>query len=252
MGMKALILAAGRGKRMEPLTFAIPKPLLPVAGIPCIDYVIKNILRCKEVDSIYIGVSSMSDTIKNYIKNKEYPIPIEVVHTLLWETGGDMKILAINANISGTFIACNGDNITKIDLSGAIKFHKSHDGLATILLFKVPKKDVYRFGIADLDKKTGLINRFVYKPTLDNAPSNLAHAGYVIMEPGVLDYILYGKVRIEQKPFENLSEENLLYGYVVNPPYWFDIGTMDSYLQANKLMLEEIGIIPPPSSNKGK
>jgi len=147
-------------------------------------------------------------------------------------------------------MVCNGDNITKIDLTEAIKFHKSHNGLATVILFGVPKKDISRFGIADFDKKTGRIIEFVYKPVLERAPSNLAHAGYVIMEPEVMDYIPYGKTRLECIALKEIARKKLLYGYIVDTPYWLDIGTMESYLQANKIILEEAGIIAPPIGNE--
>ncbi|MBC7128513.1 MAG: NDP-sugar synthase [Thermoplasmatales archaeon] len=243
--MKALILAAGRGERLKPLTNAIPKPLLPVAGKPCIEYVIDNVLKLKEVKEIYIGVNYMREVIESYFRNREFNIPIKIVNTLCWETGGDLKILGAEAQIADTFLACNGDNVTEINLTDAYSFHKSHKGLATIILFPVPEDDINRFGIADFDNKTSLIKEFIYKPSLDKAPSNLAHAGYVIMEPEILDLIPYGKVSIEKSILPKIAAENLLYGYVVNPPYWFDIGSINSYLLANQVVLERKGIIPP-------
>ncbi|MDO8340284.1 MAG: sugar phosphate nucleotidyltransferase, partial [Candidatus Burarchaeum sp.] len=65
--MKAVILAAGTGSRLRPLTYAIPKPLLPVGGRPVMDYVIDNLLKCKEIDTIYVAVSHMQDAIANYL-----------------------------------------------------------------------------------------------------------------------------------------------------------------------------------------
>lgn len=249
--MKALILAAGEGTRLRPLTYGIPKPLLPVAGIPTIDYVIENVLKCAEVDGIYIGVSHLESAIQNYFSNKKYKVPIRTVHTPCNETGGDLKVLAKAAQVNETFIACNGDNITEIDLTPIVKFHKEKKALATVVLFKVPQQDVSRFGIASLDSKTGRILKFIEKPKPEEAPSNLAHAGYAIIESSVIGRIPEGKTRIERDTFTKIAEEGKLYGYVVSPSHWLDIGNLDSYLEANKIILQQKGIIPPPAKTEG-
>ncbi|MFH1450882.1 MAG: nucleotidyltransferase family protein [archaeon] len=244
--MKALILAAGEGTRLRPLTYGIPKPLLPVAGTPTIDYVIENVLNCQEIDGIFVGVSHLENAIENYFSNKKYRVPVKTVHTPCNETGGDLKVLGKTAEISGTFLACNGDNITEIDLTPVVQFHREKHALATIVLFKVPDSDVTRFGIADIDEN-GKVRKFVEKPALEDAPSNLAHAGYVVMESEILDRIPEGKTRIERDTLTKVAEEGKLYGYVVEPPHWLDIGTLDSYLEANKIILQQKGIVPPPA-----
>lgn len=244
--MDALILAAGKGRRLHPLTYAIPKPLLPVAGKPCIDYVINNVSKIKEVKHIYVGISSQKELINNYFRNVNYKHPVKTIQTLMWETGGDLKIMAEDANVKETFIVCNGDNITSINLQTALKKHKKKKAKVTVVLFPVNKKDIPRFGIADYNKKTGKISEFIEKPSLEKAPSNLANAGYLIMEKEALDCIPYGSYKYEKTVLKEVAKEGKLFGYLANPPYWFDIGTMDSYLKANRLMLEEKGIIPPP------
>jgi len=244
--MKALILAAGEGTRLRPLTYGIPKPLLPVAGTPTIDYVIENALKCEEVDSVYVGVSHLENAIENYFSNKKYNVPVKTVHTPCNETGGDLKVLAETAGVNETFLACNGDNITEIDLNQVVEFHRQKKALATIVLFKVPDADVSRFGIADIDEN-GRINKFIEKPSIDSAPSNLAHAGYVVMEPEIIDRIPEGKTRIEQDTLTKVAEDGKLYGFVADPPHWLDIGTLDAYLEANKIILQQKGIVPPPA-----
>lgn len=245
--MKGLILAAGGGTRLRPLTTAIPKPLLPVAGKPCIDYVIDNVLKVKKIKEIYVGVSSNSRLINNYFSNCKYPVSINTVHTLKWETGGDLKILAEESGVNKTFIVCNGDNITDINLQKALDIHIKNKAKATVVLFPVNKKDIPRYGIADFDDSNNLISKFIEKPSLSEAPSNLANAGYLILEPETLDYIPYGKAKYENTILEKVAEEGELYGYKADPSHWIDIGTMDAYLEANKMMLERRGIIPPPS-----
>lgn len=248
--MKALILAAGPGKRLRPLTYGIPKPLLPVAGKPCIDYVIDNVLKVKEVDSIYIGVSHLEEAMESYVSNKGYPIKVETVHTDCLETGGDLKILAEHAQVNETFLVCNGDNITEIDLNESLRIHRDNGAIGTVVLFEVPEEDVPRFGIAEVENEQ--IKKFVEKPKLEDAPSKLANAGYCVLEPSSLDLIPSGKARLEDTAFVKLAEQGKLYCHVVNPPHWLDIGTLEAYLEANKVILQKQGLVPPPEeTNEG-
>jgi len=143
--MKAIILAAGEGKRLRPLTYGIPKPLLPVGGRPVIDYVIDNIKKCGEIDKVYIAVSHMKDTLESYLRNNEYGgLEIEPVTTLGWETGGDLKAVLIHAGINDEpVLVCYGDNITTVDTAQLVDAHKKNEGAyATLSLFGVPQEDV--------------------------------------------------------------------------------------------------------------
>src|SRR3989344_3531545 len=233
--MRALILAAGEGTRLRPLTYAIPKSLLPVGGVPTIDYVIKNLEKVEELEEIYVGVSHLEENIRKYFENTNYKVPVKAVHTDCLETGGDLKALAQAAEIDGTFLACNGDNITEINLQKALDFHRKKGGLGTVVLFKVKKEETGRFGIAKVGKD-GEISKFVEKPKSGSAPSNYANAGYYVLEPEIIGMIPEGKVRIEEAVFSKLAKDGKLYGYVAEPPHWIDIGTLESYLEANKII----------------
>lgn len=240
--MKAVILAAGKGTRLRPLTYAIPKPLLPVGGRPVIDYVRENILSCKDVTQIFIGVSHMKEVIEEYIKHTPHDhVQIETITTLGWETGGDLKAIAIEKDLHETLVVAYGDNVTNINVEDMHQFHKRQGKLATIALFKVPWEDVSRFGIAEMDGH--LIKRFVEKPERKEAPSNLANAGYFIIEPEVLEMIPAKKIKIESTIFPKLAEEGELAGFVYHPKYWLDMGTTEAYRKANRMME---GILPPP------
>jgi mannose-1-phosphate guanylyltransferase len=257
--MKAIILAAGKGTRLRPLTYGIPKPLLPVAGKPIIDYVIENILTCSAVDGIYIAVSYpeaednyVQASLRNYLKHRKYGrIVAKAVTTLCWETGGDLRICLGETGIDDRFIVCNGDTLTSIDLDKMLAFHencrKKHGTFATVSLFKVAKKEVHRFGIAELEGK--MIKKFVEKPTPEQAFSRLASAGYYIIDKEIVssidEYVPTVKHRLEDILLPKLAERNKLAGYWFTPPYWMDIGSSQSYLCANELILRRKGIIPP-------
>ena len=242
--MKAVILAGGRGTRLRPLTYAIPKPLLPVGGKPVVDYVIDNLKTCSEIDMAYVGVFHQREVIEKYFRHVEYELPIETINTLCWETGGDLKCILNEKGINETVIVAYGDNITKMDIGRMLDFHKEEGRLATVALFTVPEEDVGRFGISEMDGT--LIQRFVEKPKKGEISSNLANAGYYILEPEAFKLLGFTKDKVERTLFPRLVEMKQLTGYVVDLPYWLDIGTIDAYRRANKLME---GILPPENNN---
>jgi mannose-1-phosphate guanylyltransferase len=239
--MKAVILAAGTGSRLRPLTYAIPKPLLPVGGRPVIDYVIDNLLKCKDIDTIYVAVSHMREAIANYLAHTPRDsVEIEAVTTLGWETGGDLRSIAIEKNLRGPVMVAYGDNVTNLDTGKLLQFHKKNKARATVALFKVPWADVSRFGVVKM--KQNAITAFIEKPPRAKAPSNLANAGYYVIEHEEIARIPHGNVKVEHSIFPLLAGEGKLFGYTYTPKYWLDIGSMQSYRHANRLME---GILAP-------
>ena len=237
--MKSIILAAGKGMRLRPLTYGIPKPLLPVGGKPVIDFVIDNLLTCKEIDTVYVGVSHMQSMISSYLAHTPRDnVKVETVSTLCWETGGDIKLIAVEKEINEPVVVAYGDNVTKMNVDRLVKFHRKMGKSATVALFRVPWKEVHRFGVAKVEKN--LITKFVEKP--EKAESNLANIGYYILEPEVIWNIPTGKVKMESVVFPKLAEEGELAGLVYNLKYWLDIGTIEAYRKANRMME---GILPP-------
>jgi len=241
-GMKGVILAAGKGTRLRPLTYGIPKPLLPVGGKPVIDFVIENLLQCREIDEIYVAVSHMADVIENYLVHTPRDhVKLETITTLGWETGGDLRAVVVEKDIEERMLVAYGDNVTNIDTQDMLEFHKKHNFLATVALFPVPWDEVERFGVAKVENNKIVL--FQEKPRRSEAVSNLANAGYYILEPEVLKYIPYGKVKVEWSVFPELAKIGKLGGYIYKPDYWLDIGTLHAYRSANKMME---GILPPP------
>lgn len=257
--MKAIILAAGKGTRLRPLTYHTAKPFLTIGDRPIIDYVIDNLLTSPEITNVYIAVLASEFTgkqIKEYFQSvKDYSAEIEVVNVLGWETGGDLKATAYEVGIKNeTFVTCFGDNLTKIDMDDMIRYHRKKGKMATMSLFPVPEKDITRFGVAELDSEDNIIG-FVEKPaSIEQAPSNFANAGYYVFESDILELIPYGRVKTEEKIIPELALKKQIAGYKFEPPYWLDVGTKASLKAANKLILDlekiETPKISPPSKEK--
>ena len=238
--MIGIILAAGKGTRLQPLTYAIPKPLLPVGGKPVIEYVIENLKNCKGITKIYIAVSHMRDALEHYFSQVDYGIPIELVRTLGWETAGDLKTVILEKNITEKILVAYGDNITRIDLTSLSETHAKSKRKATVALFEVPLEDVPRFGVAELDSK-GAVLSFIEKPK-HKVNTNKANAGYYLIEPEAFELIPLRKVKVEESLFKDLVKEKQLGAQVCALPFWLDIGTIESYRKANQLLE---GFIPP-------
>lgn len=244
--MIGIILAAGKGTRLRPLTFAIPKPLLPVGGKPVLDYAIENLAACKDITKIYVAVSHARETIENYIQNMDYGIPVETVTTSGLETGGDLKTVIVEKKVEGPVAVAYGDIVSHMDVVALLAFHRKCGKPATVALFRVPDEDVNRFGIADMNGE--LVKRFVEKPPLEQAPSNLANAGYYILEESAYSRLPQEKKKVEEVLFPVLAQQGMLAGHISQPAYWLDIGTIDSYRKANRLVE---GILPPKNGAQG-
>jgi mannose-1-phosphate guanylyltransferase len=238
--MKSIVLAAGQGTRLRPLTYAIPKPLLPVGGKPVIDYVLDNLLSCKENKKIYVGVNHIKSSILEYLKHTPRSIPVEPVQTPGWETGGDLKTIYDEKGLSGPVLVAYGDNVTEIDAGKLVDFHKKSGALCSVALFKVPKVDIPRFGIAELQGEK--ILSFTEKPSAKEARSDLANAGYLVLEQEAIDRIPKEKHKFENNLLPKLAIEGKLAGMQFDVRYWIDIGTIHSYRLANRLVEE---IVPP-------
>jgi mannose-1-phosphate guanylyltransferase len=269
--MKAIILAAGKGTRLRPLTYGIPKPLLPLKGRPMLDWVIRSIVSSKRIDEIFVGISGTSGKelserilshthgicIDSYLKNMDYGIPVSTVATPQRETAGDiLHILQENDIMTGSVLVAYGDNLTSFDLGSMIDYHnesrKRLGTSGTVLLFEAPEKELSRFGIADVSSNSGftMIKSFIEKPASGKAPSNLANGGYYIVEIGdIIQMFPREKKKMEESIFPKLASKGRLAGYVTKLPFWLDISTVQAYEEASRMAHEGM-IIAPPSGNQ--
>jgi mannose-1-phosphate guanylyltransferase len=271
--VKAIILAAGKGTRMRPLTYGIPKPLLPVKGRPMIDWVIGSILN-KDIDEIIVAVPGtvgndpderilshiQGISIDNYLRNLNLGLNIKTIPTPMRETGGDLRFILEETEIrKGRIIVVYGDNLTKFDLNKMIEYHercrKELGTSCTVLLFEAPENELHRFGIAKVKqvKDLNLIEFFIEKPPLQQAPSRYANSGYYIIEvEDIIDKLPRGKLKVEHSLFPQLAAEGKLAAFIEKLPYWIDISTLEAYDLANKMAHENLILPPPLPDDKNK
>ncbi len=233
--MEAVILAGGFGTRLRPLTYRIPKALVPVAGRPMIMHLIDSLPS--EVDKVVMAVSYMRDALESHFKED----PVEGVEMVFVEerealgTGGAIK--NVEKEISGDFLAFNGDIISSVEPMALYGMLKEKSAKAVISLWKVEYPSHY--GVVDLGPDMR-INRFVEKPAPGEEPSNLISAGAYALSYDVLDLIPSGRVvSLERKIWPILVEKGM-YGLPFEG-YWTDAGTPERVLEANAILLRSMG-----------
>lgn len=230
--MKAIIMAGGEGTRLRPLTVHRPKPLVPVAGKPIMQYILELLKRHGFKEAV-ATVHYLADEIEGYFGNgEEFGISLRYsVEDVPLGTAGSVKKAAETFNLNETLLILSGDALTDIDLSEAIAFHKDRGALVTIVLSRVAHP--LEYGVVIVDEK-GAIQRFLEKPSWDEAFSDTVNTGIYIIEPEVLSYIGDQQfVDFSQNLFPKLLQEGKpLYGFV-SKGYWCDIGNHTSYIEAN-------------------
>jgi mannose-1-phosphate guanylyltransferase / phosphomannomutase len=236
--MKAMILAAGEGTRLRPLTLETPKPLLTIDGYPLIGYII-TWLRDHGVSEVAVNLCHLGGKIKSFIGDgSRFRVKVTYSEETspLGTAGGVKKVASF---FDGPFIVAYGDNLTDFDLSSMIRFHQQKKAAATMALFK--PQDPTQVGMIDMDKD-GRIKKLIEKPkTGAGIPeidsSGLANAAVYIFEPEVLDYIEEGKVSdFAYDVFPRLIAAGIpVYGYPLKAEdYFIDIGSIKNYQRVNE------------------
>jgi mannose-1-phosphate guanylyltransferase/mannose-1-phosphate guanylyltransferase/phosphomannomutase len=240
--MKAMIMAAGVGSRLMPLTATMPKPMAPIVGRPVMQYSVE-LLKRHGITDIIANLHYLPDIIRNHFKNgQDFGVKMEYsFEEKLLGTAGGVKNNQwfLDGN---TFVILSGDALTDINLTEMYDFHKKKGALATIALKLV--EDVTQFGVVALDENEK-IKAFQEKPKKEDALSNLANTGIYIFEPEVFNYIPKNKFCDFGKELFPLLVENDMpfYGWETSA-YWSDIGSFETYKEAQfDLINGKVGFI---------
>jgi mannose-1-phosphate guanylyltransferase len=228
--MRAVVLVGGQGSRLRPITYDVPKAMVPLRNQPFMGYMM-DFLRAAGLEGAVLSLGYLPDPIQEYFDQKDldgFSIDYAVEDTALGTAGGIKN--AEGYLDGGPFVVVNGDVLAGMDLRVAIEKHKESDALATIVLTSV--EDPTAYGLVEVDHEM-LVHRFLEKPAADDVTTNLINAGIYVLEPEVLAMIPAGReVSIEREIFPYLQAERRLRAYV-SSSYWRDIGTPRSYLAAS-------------------
>ncbi|MBP5661951.1 MAG: NDP-sugar synthase, partial [Clostridia bacterium] len=237
--MQAIILAGGKGTRLRPLTQEVPKPMIPVAGRPLLDY---TLTLCAKHGITDIGMTLLflPDQIRlHYGDGSAHGCRLTYFEeTKPLGTAGSVK-LAEN-QLDDVFVVLSGDALTTLDLSKVLLYHRAVGAEATIVLSK--KTDVRSFGVV-LTDPSGKILSFLEKPEWEDTVADTVNTGIYVLNKSVLEKIPpdrefdFGK---DLFPLL-LREQTAMYGYIATE-YWCDLGTPETYRQANEDVLS--GLFP--------
>lgn len=230
--MKAVVLAGGFGTRIHPLTYSLPKPMLPLAGKPILEHVV-DLLKNHGIKDLVFLLYFQPDVIKSHFGDGS-DFGVKITYTTPTEdygTAGAVKFAEEHLGTSRTFLVISGDLLANVDLTALARFHKDHKAVATIGLTSV--EDPLKFGIVITDPE-GRIVKFLEKPGWGEVFSDNINAGIYVLDKSVLGSIPEQQnYDFSQDLFPTLLEkEKALFGYLLGG-YWRDVGDTTSYWQAN-------------------
>jgi mannose-1-phosphate guanylyltransferase len=237
--MLAIILAGGEGTRLRPLTENRPKPLMPVAGRPCIEYVVRSLVKAGFKKQILTTGYRAEQIIRAIGDGGRWGASILYsFEEVPVGTAGAVK--KVEGYIDDTFIVASGDVLADVNIRTLLNHHKKKKAIATMALTSV--ENPTQFGIVGLDKK-GRIERFKEKPAAEEVFSNLINAGIYVLEPEVLDLIPKGKKFDFSKnvyPKVLKKHKGKLYGKPIKG-LWMDIGRPSDLIEATFKVLNRDG-----------
>ncbi|WP_254567853.1 sugar phosphate nucleotidyltransferase [Oscillatoria sp. HE19RPO] len=241
--MKAMILAAGKGTRVRPITYTTPKPMIPILQKPVMEFLVE-LLRQHGFNQIMVNVSHLANEIENYFRDgQRFGVEIgysfegrivdgELIGEALGSAGGMKRIQDFNPFFDDTFIVLCGDALIDLDLTEAVRWHKEKGSIATIVMKSVPREEVSSYGVIVTDE-TGRVQQFQEKPSVEEAISTNINTGIYIFEPEVLNYIPSGKeYDIGGELFPQLVEMGAPFYGIAMDFQWVDIGKVPDYWRA--------------------
>ena len=245
---KAMILAAGQGSRVRPLTRDLPKPMVPILGKPVLEYLIEHLARFG-VKQIMINVAFNHWKIESHFGDgRRWGVDIgysyegtrdhgDIVPKPMGSAGGMKKIQDFSGFFDETTVVVCGDALIDLDLGAALFEHRKKKALASVVALDVPREEVQSYGVVETDE-TGRVLSFQEKPTPAEARSTLASTGIYIFEPAVLDLVPSDTVfDIGSQLFPLLVERGLPF-YAQNRFFnWIDIGRVSDYWSALQRVL---------------
>src|SRR5579871_3539740 len=242
--MKAMILAAGVGSRLDPLTRNVPKPLVPIINRPVMEYLVE-LLKKHGFDEIMVNLHYLGDQIEGYFGDgSRWGVHIHwSKEDKLWGDAGSVKRVEEFFK-DDTFIVIGGDDLTDMDLTKLVKTHRDKGALATIALSLVDDPSEYGIVLMNEDSR---ITRFLEKPKGEVIFSNTANTGVYIFEPEIFEQIPRGTFYMFGKQVfpQLLDQRRPLYGHLT-AAYWKDVGNLKVYQQTHKDVLEGRVNVPMP------
>ncbi|MGC1381142.1 MAG: NDP-sugar synthase [Candidatus Baltobacteraceae bacterium] len=243
-----MILAGGLSTRLYPLTKLVPKPLVPVAGVPNAAHLMRY-LKAYGFDEIAINVHYLADRIVAALGDgSAFGVKLHYSHEpeLLGSAGGVKKIERFFGGENFLVIGC--DEVTDLRLDELLAFHAQREAIATIGLVECEEVDQY--GVVVLDGR-GKIVDFQEKPAKGTERSRLANTGVYVFSPAIFEHIPAAEFYdFGKQVFPSLQGAAApFYGFDAGGAYWADIGTPNEYRRASYDVVRGVVQIPQTRPN---
>ena len=224
--MKAVVLAGGKGTRLAPYTYILPKPMMPIGDHAILEVLLGQISRAG-IKEVTLAVGHLAGLMQSYFKDgSQYDLKI----TYAYETKplGTAGPLALIEGLTDTFLVCNGDILTLLDINQLVNFHKDQKALCTIASHQRTHK--INLGVIEHDNDSKWVSGYIEKPSLNF----LVSMGMYVFEPGALDYIPKGEYFDFPNLVNTLLSANENVAFFPYEGYWRDLGNPDDFLAANE------------------
>jgi mannose-1-phosphate guanylyltransferase len=224
-------MAAGLGTRLRPLTYDIPKPMVPVANRPIMEHILALLAR-HDLGEVIANLHWFPDTITEHFGDGS-GLGIELTYSyeeqLLGTAGGVRNVREFFG--SEPFCVIAADALTDIDMGAVVGEHRERGWIATLATKRVPNVGEYGVVVAGSD---GRVQGFQEKPDPAEALSDLANCMIYVLEPEIFDYFpAKQEVDFALDVFPALLEHDVPFGVHVADGYWNDVGSLPEYLQGN-------------------
>ena len=224
--MKVVIMAGGRGTRISELFPDIPKPMIPVCGIPVLEREISSLKEQGFTDIILTVGYKAESIMQHFGDGRKYGVQIEyfVEKEPLGNAGA---LFRIKDKLTEDFLLLNADAMFNVDFNRFVKFHKAHNGLVT--LFTHPNNHPYDSGLIVANKEKKVEQWLTKEDKRPKYYQNRVNAGLHVINPEALDLkVTTDKVDLDRQVLKPLCSSGKIYCYD-SPEYVKDMGTPDRY-----------------------
>jgi NDP-mannose synthase len=222
--MKAIILAGGKGTRLAPYTTVFPKPLMPIAGMPILEIIVRQLSHFKIKDLVFT-VSQQSEPLLTAYFGNGSSLGVNIVYSREATPLGTAGPLSLIPDLPETFLVMNGDILTTLDYHKLIDYHRRKKGIVTIAMSQ--KKVPLELGLMEHNRSHRL-TKYVEKPLLSCSVS----MGIYVFERRVMKWIPHNRYLDFPRLIQKLIGRGQSVICYPSQDFWLDIGRHEDYEEA--------------------
>lgn len=229
--MRVMVMAAGKGTRLRPVTDLLPKPMAPIANRPVLHHILRLLGR-HGFTEVVANLHHMPEVITGHFGDGA-TLGVHLHYSFEPELLGTAGGVKNNEEFlgDGTFLVMSGDALTDIDLTGLVAAHRRYGSIATMAVKEVPDPSLYGVVVTDDDDR---VVAFQEKPTREEARSHLCNCGIYVFEPEVFSLIPAGEFDdFGSRLFPDLLRQRIPFHAHTFGGYWSDVGNLHEYFRGN-------------------